>query len=192
MRRIDCMRFASPQRSSATACGSTNDAPTNHMWSLDVKGAKATWQQRKPLPGPQRMYPALVACGPYLYLFGGMRPGKSGMEVFSDAYRYDPKADAWQQLADLPARGYCWAGSAIDDHTILLAGRADGVIHDELWRVSVNDMRVQSGGRQLVQATCAPLVRIAPNTWWLIGGEPDSSKTRTEKVTVIQSADAAP
>ena len=172
-------------------CGSTQNAPTNQTWSLNLTGdGAAAWRACKPLPGPARMYPALVECGGLIYLFGGMRPteeqGKRGMEVFKDAYRYDLKADAWERLADLPAKGYCWAAAPMDDQSILLTGRADGVIQDDVWRVNVTDMRVQGVGRTVIQSTCAPLVRIDGNTWWLVGGEPDSNKTRTEKVSVIK------
>lgn len=171
-------------------CGSTNNAMTNQTWSLDITSGDATWRACKPLPGPPRMYPAVAACGKFLYLFGGMRPteeqGKRAMEVFNDVYRYDPKADAWERLPDLPAKGYCWAASAIDADSVLLTGRADGAIHDDVWRVNLSDMRVQGVGRLTIQTTCAPLVGIDANTWWLISGEPDSLKTRTEKVTIIK------
>jgi N-acetylneuraminic acid mutarotase len=169
------------------ACGATSDGPTNRVLSLDVTSSDAKWRERAPLPGPARMYPALVACGRSLYLFGGMRTvPQRGMEVFADAYRYDPKSDAWQRLPDLPARGYCWAASPIDDATVLIAGRADGAIHDEVWHVNLADMRVRSAGNAVIQATCAPLLRLANDTWWLVGGEPDSNKNRTERVSVIR------
>jgi N-acetylneuraminic acid mutarotase len=171
------------------ACGATSDGPTNRLLSLTVTSRGATWRERAPVPGPARMYPALVACGPFVYLIGGMRPvPQKGMDVFSDAYRYDPKADAWERLPDLPARGYCWAASSIDDAHVLIAGRADGAIHDEVWRVTVPDMRVQSAGYTVIQTTCAPLLRVSGDTWWLVGGEPNSNKTRTEKVSVIRKA----
>jgi N-acetylneuraminic acid mutarotase len=168
------------------ACGSTSDGATNRVLSLDFRSSGAAWRERSPLPGPARLYPALVACGRYVYLFGGMRiVPQAGMEVFNDAYRYDPKSDAWERLPDLPARGYCWAASPIDDAHVLLTGRADGRIHDEVWRVSLKDMRVQSAGRLVIRSTCAPLMRVG-DAWWLVGGEPDSNKTRTERVSVIR------
>jgi hypothetical protein len=155
--------------------------------SLDVNSAGAKWRELAVLPGPGRMYPALVACGKSVYLLGGMRVvPQQGMEVFSDAYRYDPKSDKWERLPDLPARGYCWVASPIDDANVLIAGRADGAIHDEVWRVSVSDMRVQSVGNTVIQTTCAPLLRVSDDTWWLVGGEPNSNKTRTEKVSIIR------
>ena len=173
-------------------CGSVQNEPTNQTWALNLSGdgATAAWRACKPLPGPPRMYPALVECGKFVYLFGGMRPtsepGKRGMEIFKDAYRYDPKADAWERVPDLPAKGYCWAAAPMDDQSVLLTGRADGVIQDDVWRVRVTEMRVQGVGRTVIQSTCAPLVRIDADTWWLVGGEPDSNKTRTEKVSVIK------
>ncbi len=172
-------------------CGSTNNAPTNRTWALDLSaGATGKWRECKPLPGPPRMYPAFVTCGKSIYLFGGMRPAeagaKRGMEVFKDAYRYDPEADAWERLPDLPAKGYCWAASPMNDQSVLLTGRADGAIHDDVWRVNLSDLCVQDVGRTVIQTTCAPLVRVDVDTWWLIAGEPDSLKTRTEKITILR------
>lgn len=172
------------------ACGSIDGAPSNRVFALDASKPQAEWVEVKALPGPPRMYPAVAACGGSLYVLGGMRTvkdaqGKNAMEVHRDVYRYDPKADAWQRLGDLPAGGYAWAANAIDDKTLLLVGRADGVIREEIWRVSLADLSVRGLGRPIIQTTCAPVVRVNGNTWWLIGGEPDSMKTRTEKVSVI-------
>jgi N-acetylneuraminic acid mutarotase len=176
-------------------CGSINDAPSNRVFALDVSKPQAEWVEIKALPGAPRMYPAVAACGGSLCVLGGMRTvedaqGNRGLEVFRDVYRYDPKVDEWERLPDLPAGGYCWVAGAIDDKSLLLTGRADGAIHDDVWRVYLPDVRVQGEGRTVIPTTCAPLVRVDDYTWWLMGGEPDSNKTRTNKVSVIARSGA--
>jgi N-acetylneuraminic acid mutarotase len=103
-----------------------------------------------------------------------------------DAYRYNTQRDEWQRLPDLPSPGYAWAGCAVDENHIMLTGRADGKIHKDIWLIDVRDMIVQQIGELVVQATTAPLVRVKEHEFWLIAGEPDSNKNRTNKITKIR------
>jgi hypothetical protein len=170
------------------ACGiSTPGKSTNQLWSLDLGKPSARWREQAPLPASGRAYPALVTCGSSIYLLGGLGDGDRSVHdrTLSDAYQYDPAADRWKSLGDLPFRGYCWSADPVDNDHLLVAGRADGVIHDEIWLVHLPDLSTQLLGHAVIQATCAPLVKVGPRTWWLIGGEPDSQKHRTDRVTVI-------
>jgi N-acetylneuraminic acid mutarotase len=170
-------------------CGLTEDGPTNQMWSLSVRDTAAEWWQCASMPGPARLFPAFVACGKHLYLLGGMTLNSQGgiEQVMEDAYRYDPSNDSWQRLSDLSAPGYAWAGCAFDNNHILLAGKADGQIHKGVWLIDVNNMKSQKIGEAIIQTTTAPLVEAAEGEWWLIAGEPDTNKNRTNKVTIIRA-----
>jgi N-acetylneuraminic acid mutarotase len=170
------------------ACGTTSPGKSSTtLWSLDLSKPTSNWRNRAELPGVGRGYPALVDCGSFIYLFGGLREeGNSIHErTLSDAYRYDPATNQWNLLGQLPVPGYCWSAQPVDDSHILLAGRADGSIHDEIWLISVPAFDAQIVGRVIQKATCAPLVNVARRTWWLIGGEPDSNKHRTNRISVI-------
>ena len=90
-----------------------------------------------------------------------------------------------RSLGNLSFGGYCWSAQPVDDSHLLLAGRADGTIHDEIWLVHLPDLSTELLGHAVIQATCAPLAKVGPRKWWLIGGEPDSQKHRTDRVTVI-------
>jgi hypothetical protein len=84
----------------------------------------AHWSFGTPLPEPLGAV-GLVAEGGFLYCFGGIsEPVWWGWPVAS-AYRYDPKANRWARLADMPIARSNFAVGVID-HRIYCAG---GSIH---------------------------------------------------------------
>lgn len=169
------------------ACGYRNGQPTTTLLSLDLSRPDSQWVERLSAPGPGRAYPALVASGPYLYLLGGLRGGDGSVHdrTLRDALRYDPASNQWTAIGQLPVAGYCWSSVPLGQDRVLLVGRADGEIHNEIRILNLQDLSAPIVGRTVIQATCAPLVPAGPGTWWFIGGEPDSQKHRTERVTVI-------
>jgi dihydrodipicolinate synthase/N-acetylneuraminate lyase len=167
------------------AGGSTGGASTNKMFALDLKNVNSPWREVEPFPGSARMFPSLVASGKYLYLLGGMLDGLA----LNDAYRYDPESNKWTKLADLPFKGYAWAGQRIDDDHIVITGRADNSkpinVHKDVWVLSLKDMSMIKTGELIAPATTAPLIRVSDKQLWLVSGEPDSRKNRTERVSII-------
>lgn len=169
-------------------CGWTDQGISNQMWSLDVTDPQAKWTACQNLPGSKRAFPALIACDKFLYLFGGMSPdpNSNSLGVMQDAYQYNPDKDSWLRLKDMPWLGYAWSGSSIDENHIILAGKADGKIHKDIYLLDVRDMTVQKIGETIIQTTTAPLIKVRPDEFWLIAGEPDSNKNRTNRVTCIK------
>lgn len=167
------------------AGGDTGEGYTNKMWMLDISGCDGTWVECAPMPGDARMLPSLTACGKYLYLLGGLA-NVSPLMPLSDLFRYDPEKNEWTRLKDLSFKGYAWASKAIDDVNILITGRADGTIHKGIWILNMQDLSVTEIGGLIIQTATAPLVRVSDDTLWIIGGEPDANKTRTEKVSIIK------
>ena len=102
-----------------------------------------------------------------------------------DVYQYNPDKDSWLRLKDLPWPGYAWYGSSIDENHIILAGRADGKIYNDIYLIDVRDMTTQKIGEAIIQTTTAPLIKIRSDELWLIAGEPDSNKNRTNRITCI-------
>jgi N-acetylneuraminic acid mutarotase len=171
------------------ACGwAYPDAITDQMWSLDVTDPKAKWTACQNLPGPKRAFPAMVACAQSLYLFGGMSPdpNRNSSGVMRDVYQYKPDKGSWLRLKDMPWPGYAWSGCSIDENHIILAGKADGKVHKDIFLIDVRDMTVQKIGEAVIQTTTAPLIKIRPDEFWLIAGEPDSNKNRTNRITCIR------
>ena len=171
------------------AGGYVGGLPVKGIWSLALAAPDAKWRKRADLPGEPRAYSALARHGQHLYLLGGLgaskEPGK--LNPLRDVHRFDPRADKWERMADLPVAGYCWSAEPLDDgRHLLLTGRADGTIHRDIFIVDVADISARRVGETVVQTTCAPLVRADADSLWLLGGEPDSNKTRTPRVTVIR------
>lgn len=167
------------------ACGTVDDTvKTNKMWVLDINKTESNWYECSSVPGVGRMFPALVACGKYLYLIGGLA-ATSPLTPLKDAYRYDPQKDQWIQLDDLPLDGYAWVSQPIDDSHLLITGRAYGKVDESIWVLNLKDMSMHKIGNNVNPATTAPLIKVAGKQWWLVGGEPDANKNRTEKVSII-------
>jgi hypothetical protein len=89
-------------------------------------------------------------------------------------------------MEDLPYQGYAWTCKAVDERHILITGRADGTIHKQIWIYDVEDLSITEVGELVIQSATAPLIRVSHDTWWLVGGEPDSNKNRTDKVSIIK------
>lgn len=166
------------------ACGSLGTKKTNRMWVLDIKTSGNGWNECQTVPGVERMFPSLVACGKYLYLLGGLAE-TSPLTPLKDIYRYDPDKNKWIQLGDLPLKGYAWVSQPIDKNHLIITGRADGSIDKGIWIIDLRDMSMKEIGNLINPATTSPLINVADKKWWLIGGEPDANKNRTEKVSVI-------
>jgi hypothetical protein len=166
------------------ACGESGGGMAGQLWSLETTKPGATWQVRRPVPGAPRAFCALVAMGRWLYLLGGTA-GWSPLSPLAECLRYDPAADRWERIKDLPFPGYALSASAVDEHRVLLAGCADGRIRSDIWLLDLGPMAPVKAGDAIIQATTAPLLRVGPAEWWLIGGEPDANRHRTAIVTVI-------
>lgn len=166
-------------------CGSVNDQSINNMWSLDLNHIENGWNECKSVPGAGRVLPAFVACGKYLYLVGGLKEF-SPLEPLNDLYRYCPDKDEWERLKDLPLKGYAWVTQPIDDNYLLLTGRADGIVHNGIWIIDLENSSMNEVGHLVIPAATAPLVKVTDEYFWLIGGEPDSNKNRTGKVSVVE------
>jgi hypothetical protein len=104
--------------------------------------------------------------------------------VFKDAYSYDPAADQWTRLPDLPTAGQGWVAAEADDR-LLVAGRGDTSIYDDIWLLDPAEGSVRGVGNLVVHSFGAPLVSVGPGRWWFIGGEPDAGRSRTPRVSVI-------
>lgn len=89
------------------------------------------WTPRAAMPaGSERAAACVAALDGKLYLFGGARGG-----TVPQASAYDPGADRWETLPDLPApREHCVA-AALGDQIYIASGRASGIggFQPETW-----------------------------------------------------------
>jgi N-acetylneuraminic acid mutarotase len=186
---IDSGGAAILNRTLYVACGATDTGLTSKLWRLDTRAQKGIWKECSPLPGPAREFPAVVACGNYLYVLGGviLQKEQPTMTVLRDTYKYDPTTDKWEKIPDLPFGGYAWSASAVDNKSILMTGRAfeNSQTSNDIWLINVDNMRPQNLGTLQIKACAAPLIKVASKTWWYIGGEPDANRSRTSRVSII-------
>jgi len=157
---------------------------TNRMWALNLSNLKAGWHECSPIPGVPRILHCLVACGDFLYVLGGLAEN-SPLTPLQDAFRYNDRNKNWEKLSDLPDKGYAWVAQPINDTNVLITGKADGQIHGEIWTLNLNTMKMSMIGNLIIPSATAPMIKVKNNQWWLIGGEPDSNKNRTEVTSII-------
>lgn len=181
------------QRRFYVVSGETGGDMTRRMWSLDVREPGASWKPCRDVPGTPRTLAALVAVGKHLYLLGGVS-NWTPLTPMAECLRYDPAADTWERMKDLPFSGYAWSASPVDGAHVLLAGCADGRIRPDIWLLNLEKVSASKVGNAILQTTTAPLLRIGDHEWWLLGGEPDSNRHRTPIVTRIRAgaADSSP
>jgi N-acetylneuraminic acid mutarotase len=92
------------------------------LLSLSLKKPKATWKTVRPMPGDGRAVFAAASCKGKLYVFGGCLVDGGDVRNLASAYRYDPAADQWTRLHDLPAPTRAWSASSADGRFIFLFG----------------------------------------------------------------------
>lgn len=163
----------------------SNGEKTNRMWRLDLNEIESGWTESKPIPGAPRNLHALTACGECLFLIGGLADS-SILTPLDDLYKFDYKRNSWERLDNLPCKGYAWVAQPIDNANILVTGRADGQIHKDIKILDLKMMSMNKIGNLKTPSTTAPLIKVSDNEWWLVSGEPDANKNRTDIVNIIR------
>jgi N-acetylneuraminate epimerase len=113
--------------------GGVSDAasttPGNECWTLSLAAEKRAWKKVIDFPGKPGIVMSAASDGRFLYVFGGMHyqtdgGGKSLPVPLDGTYRFDPAANTWTQLENLPfARvGAATPSPVLPDGRILVAG----------------------------------------------------------------------
>lgn len=167
---------------------------TGSLFAADLKGVRLRWRELPPLPAG-RFIPAVTSAAGRLYVFGGGRLNAKGeVENLADAWAYDPEAEGWAQLPDLPqaARGID-AVAASDDLVLLFGGytataaqaRAKGPAFGFSNRVIA--FRPAEGGfkpmGQMPYAAIGTAPALADGRIYLTGGE-DRMRHRTNTLAI--------
>lgn len=173
--------------------GQTPSGITEQVWALDLSKTRAGWYKRSPLPA-SRAYSTACASKGNIYVLGGGSDG-TPLVCHDEVYRYDTRGDRWALAFRLTAEGNGWSATCVDTSHALLAGRAhsipghtEGLVSDEIWLIDLSRGVQELIGHAVSPTITAPLVRVGPGEWWLLGGEPDGNKTRTARVTRIRTA----
>lgn len=113
--------------------GGVSDAastkPGNECWTLSLTAENPAWKKVADFPGRPGIVMSAAADGRYFYVFGGMHylaadDGKTRPVPLDNAYRFDPAANTWTQLKDLPFSrvGAATPCPVLPDGRILVAG----------------------------------------------------------------------
>ena len=162
---------------------------STELLALDTSKPHPTWHKLAPLPGHARTLAGVVAAEGKVYLFGGytdLAPGKPGN--LADAWTYDPSADRWDRLPDLPVANRYMGITAWDPDTIFLLGgaitQANGAdaITDRVWAYRVREKRYAEIGK-LPQVNAGMVFGRAGSRLVGAGGEP-AAKTREASVWI--------
>jgi SSS family transporter len=124
--------------------GDSGDGPADHFWALNLKpadGETMSWQILQSWPGAPRVLAVAAAqsdgVSDSLYLFSGRNPGKTDVDLLTDAYRYTAR-DGWRQLDDIEVdggAGRCIMGAVAAPYGnahIILIGGAPGLLFRRL------------------------------------------------------------
>ncbi|MFA5649889.1 MAG: kelch repeat-containing protein [Proteiniphilum sp.] len=161
-----------------------NGKSSNKMWRLNLNDINSGWSECPVIPGNPRYLHAMTANNNNLYIIGGLAKG-SPLTPLNDIYEFNSRENSWKRLKDIPFIGYAWVAQPVNNKYLLLTGRADGNIYTGIWIINLDNMAVRKIDDLIIQAATAPLVKVFKNEWWLVGGEPDSKKNRTGKISII-------
>ncbi len=91
-------------------------------WALDLKNQSAGWIKKANLLNP-RNHTSGKAVGGYVYCIGGQYSQEEGQVAQREIDRYDPVADKWEKVADLPSvRSHINASTFLMNGKILIIG----------------------------------------------------------------------
>jgi len=96
----------------------------SRLYEFDTLHPENGWAERTACPGTPRMMSAVVTVGGQVYVMGGYAVDRDGRaHNVVDSWRYDPSADTWHRLRDLPVSvsGFSNGEIAYQDRYILLA-----------------------------------------------------------------------
>lgn len=172
------------------AVGFSGGKASNRLWMLDLRAADRKWTALAPLPARGRGYAALVPVGDNLLLLGGLvlPPYEKDVTIFDDAYRYQPASDQWTEVDGFSLPGYAWTATAVDRDHVMLSGRCPKISQtsSDVLLLDVRTFQSRSIGNLVTPACCMPSIKMGPRTWWLPGGEPDATRSRTARTSVVK------
>ena len=103
-----------------------DDRPSRDVLALDLAKPSAGWRTVALIPGPALNWRNAAACDGRLCLFGGLTDERAatdrGFLPHREAYAFDVAQGTWRTLAPLPVAMGSGAATAVNAHSILIAG----------------------------------------------------------------------
>ena len=106
------------------AGGRVNDVDSERLTTVEIYDPKTRrWTKGAPLPAPRGGITG-AALGGCMFVFGGEGERNHVFGMTPNTYGYDPRANRWTKLADLPIGVHGLKGSAVIEGRIFLPGGA--------------------------------------------------------------------
>ena len=125
------------------------------LLTLDTKNLAAGWKELSPCPGTPRFCQAVAGVGGKLFVIGGAAGDDNPTQKYAnvvDNWQYDPTADSWQRLRDMPVSSSNFPSGrivAFDRYILLVGGYQYGCRHR-------SGRQTQTDLRQTLQALSQP------------------------------------
>jgi N-acetylneuraminic acid mutarotase len=106
------------------AGGRVDDVDSERLTTVEIYDPKTRlWTKGAPLPAPRGGITGAAHAG-CMFVFGGEGERNHVFGMTPNTYGYDPKADRWTQLPDVPIGVHGLKGTAVIDGRIFLPGGA--------------------------------------------------------------------
>uniref|UniRef100_A0A0P4WEU7 Kelch-like protein diablo n=2 Tax=Scylla olivacea TaxID=85551 RepID=A0A0P4WEU7_SCYOL len=119
-----------------------------------------------------RIRPALIVEGGYLFVLGGMRPGKE-KQMTSDVQRYDPTTNTWMLMSPMP---YCCCSPHVVSHAgkLYVMGGFNDEVELEIPNLEEFDIYTNKWRSlpPIPNVRCGAAVAVADGKIYYIGGSP--------------------
>jgi N-acetylneuraminic acid mutarotase len=132
---------------------------SNEFWTWDSSHPALGWQVLPPVPGSPRFTHAMVAYQNRVYIFGGATAGPPDVRNLSDAVVFDPAANRWDHLPDLPFARRAWGG-VVYGHDLLLLGGYTNTYETEIYRFDSATGKLHAAGALLHPYAAAIFVSV--------------------------------
>jgi N-acetylneuraminic acid mutarotase len=132
---------------------------SNEFWTWDSSRPGLGWHALPPVPGSPRFTHAMVAYQNRIYIFGGATAGPPDVRNLSDAVAFDPAANRWDHLPDLPVARRAWGGVVYGNDLLLLGGYTN-TYETEVYRFDSGTGRLHAAGALLHPYAAAIFVYV--------------------------------
>ncbi|MEP6536504.1 MAG: kelch repeat-containing protein [Bryobacteraceae bacterium] len=147
------------------------------------KRSSGEWHRVSKLPGGPMALSAIASVGGQIYLFGGCSMPVAGQVLnHAEAYKYDPRENAWTTLHNLPSASRGLSAVAVDERYIYLLGGYGTTFSSDVLVYDTQSGSYQKASSLPVPLMATPFVRDGRKLYGA-GGE-DRPKGRSARMLV--------
>lgn len=140
-------------------------------------GAVSAWDEHRPMDVARSEHPAVVLDGQVVVLGGFVEPAPGRVGVTAAVEAYDPGADTWRRLPDLPSPRHHLMAAAVDGRVYAVGGFSESGFEpvSDVWELGEGGWEERSPLPRPVGAGAAVALDGAI---YVVGGVPDPGLLR--------------